>query len=274
MQGFTNMLFNLVLVTIPEQFFLVVMTLIFLKKFGILDVLMWKQNIKWILIPVIPISIIEDINTFIITNELFSSILTVLNLIFFYILIVYVIKNNSDDFQMKDHRKIFLSLATSFLILGVLESVTVPLMLLLLNKSLIFINSNATWNFIASIPSRIFESLILSFLIIKNNNVVKIRMFDVISKNNLLLVSTTTFVILSNIFAVYAIKLVGVNRILENKVSMFGQIVISMGILVVPALILFWVLLLINYILVKEKQIQQTYENLIRKDDVMLDVED
>jgi len=274
MQGFTNMLFNLVLVTIPEQFFLVVMTLIFLKKFGILDVLMWKQNIKWILIPVIPISIIEDINTFIITNELFSSILTVLNLIFFYILIVYVIKNNSNEFQMKDHRKIFLSLATSFLILGVLESVTVPLMLLLLNKSLIFINSNATWNFIASIPSRIFESLILSFLIIKNNNVVKIRMFDVISKNNLLLVSTTTFVILSNIFAVYAIKLVGVNRILENKVSMFGQIVISMGILVVPALILFWVLLLINYILVKEKQIQQTYENLIRKDDVMLDVED
>ena len=274
MQGFTNILFDLVLVTIPEQFFLVVMTLIFLKKFGILDVLMWKQNIKWIFIPVIPISIIEDINTFIITNELFSSILTVLNLIFFYILIVYVIKNNSDDFQMKDHRKIFLSLATSFLILGVLESVTVPLMILLLNKSLIFINSNATWNFIASIPSRIFESLILSFLIIKNNNVVKIRMFDVISKNNLLLVSTTTFVILSNIFAVYAIKLVGVNRILENKVSMFGQIVISMGILVVPALILFWVLLLINYILVKEKQIQQTYENLIRKDDVMLDVED
>ena len=274
MQGFTNILFDLVLVTIPEQFFLVVMTLIFLKKFGILDVLMWKQNIKWILIPVIPISIIEDINTFIITNELFSSILTVLNLIFFYILIVYVIKNNSDEFQMKDHRKIFLSLATSFLILGVLESVTVPLMILLLNKSLIFINSNATWNFIASIPSRIFESLILSFLIIKNNNVVKIRMFDVISKNNLLLVSTTTFVILSNIFAVYAIKLVGVNRILENKVSMFGQIVISMGILVVPALILFWVLLLINYILVKEKQIQQTYENLIRKDDVMLDVED
>jgi len=268
MQGITNMFFNLILVTIPEQFFLVVMTLIFLKKFGILDVLMWKQNIKWILIPVIPISIIEDINTFIITNNLFSQILTILNLVFFYILMVYVAKKNSDNFNMRDYKKIFAGLAISLLILGVLESVTAPIMLLLLNKPLTYINDNAIWNFVGSFPSRTFEFLILTFFIIKNNNAVKIQMFDSISRHNSLLVPITTFVVLSNIFAVYLIKLVGGDKILD-KVSTLGQVIISMSILVVPALVLYLILMIINFFLVREKQAHKVYENLATQDKVV-----
>lgn len=270
MQEIINSLFNLILVTIPEQLFLVVMTLILLKKFGILDILMWKQNIKWILIPAIPISIIEDINAFFLS----SPIITFINLIFFYILMVYILRNNNDgNFTKNDHKRLFLNFGLSFLILGVLESITVPLMLILLDKSLTFINDNVLWNFIASIPSRVFELLIVSFLIIKNNNVVKIKLLDFITKSNFHLISIVTFIIMSNIFAVYAIRWVGEYKILENKVSILGQIITSMSILIVPAIMLFWVLVIIHIGLTREERIQQVYENLATQDDIDLDVE-
>jgi TM2 domain-containing membrane protein YozV len=41
-----------------------------------------------------------------------------------------------------------------------------------------------------------------------------------------------------------------------------------------PIILITWFLIFVNYLLTKEKQIQQTYENLIIQDDVTFDVED
>ena len=261
-----NFLINFILTGIPEALFLVVMTLILLNKFGMLDIHMWKESLKWIMIPTTQTAIMTSIKQKIIPE----SAMTIICIIFLYILMIYIIKRNNNEFKNRDYIKILICLSGSFFILGVIESITAPLILYLLNEPLTFINNNIVWNFIASIPSRIIEYLIIAFVIIKNNNVVKIRIFEMIFKNNFLLVSVASFTILSNVFAGYAIKLVGADDILEGKVSMLGQIFISMGILVIPAIILFWILLLINYILVKQEQLQQAYENLAERDDIML----
>ena len=103
MHNLANITLNFFLVTIPEQLFLILMTLILTKKFGLLDVRMWRENLKWIMVPLIPISILISINEEIVNN----SIMTIANLIIFYIIITFIIKQNSDNFQFKDYKKIF-----------------------------------------------------------------------------------------------------------------------------------------------------------------------
>ena len=129
-----NIALNFFLVTIPEQLFLILMTPILVKKFGLLDVRMWRENIKWIMVPLIPISILISINETIVN----SSIMTIINLIIFYIIITFTIKQNSDNFQPKDYKKIFFKFIISLFILGTLECITAPVMLFLLHKPLIF----------------------------------------------------------------------------------------------------------------------------------------
>jgi hypothetical protein len=265
-------LLNMILVSIPEEMFLVAMTLIFLKRFDLLDIRMWKQNLVGIMIPVLPVAIL--INVFRYIWIIPKPVATILNLIVFYILMVYFLKKSSFEFTKRDYRKLLIGFSLSFMILGLLEGLTVPVLLFLLNKSLYFLQENVLWNIILSIPSRVIELLIVIFLAIKNNNVVKVKIFETISKNNFLLTSIIFFAISSNIFAVYILKLIAINRILEDKISLLGQMFIIICVLLFPVIIIFWILLLINYLLVKEKQKLQTYKNLYAEDDFTPDAED
>lgn len=266
-----NALLNMILVSMPEELFLTVMTLIFLKRFDLLDIRMWRLNLKWIMIPVLCMSLNFNITKYII--QLPKVYCSLSSLIIFIVSFIYIIKINSYKISKKEYRKIFLGISLSFIIWGLLESITYPIFLYLINKPLEFVNNNILLNFTISIPSRVFAFSLIVFLIIKYNNTMKIRIFDVISKNKFLLRSIVSFAILSNILSVYIIKLIGSDRILENKVTPFEQIFISMCTLIIPTIILFWMLLLVNYLLVKEREIQQTYENLIIEDDVMADVD-
>jgi len=271
MQELANAILHLILVSIPEELFLTIMTLIFMKRFDMLDIQMWKLNFKSIMIPVLPVAIMINISRYVVVT--YQPVMMIATIALFYIILVYILKQNSHAFSFRDYKKILMSLSFSFFILGLMESVTIPLILFLLNKSLTVINDSTMWNFIATVPSRVLEFLFVGFSIVKHNNVAKIKMFDEICKNNFLLFSVTFFVIIFNIIAIYSIKLIGIDRILQDKVSEFAQILISMSVLVIPAVLLFYVLLLINFFLVKQKEIEQTYKNLVEQDDIMLDIE-
>jgi len=272
MQGVINALLSTILVSIPEELFLTGMTLILLKRFDMLDIRMWKQNLKWIIIPVLSMSV--NINTTKYILQLPKVTCSLSSLIIFIITFTYIIRKNSFEFKKRDYCKLFVCIIFSLIMFGFLEGCTYPIMLYLMNQPLDFLNTNILWNFILSIPSRILGFSIVIYLIIQHNNIVEIKIFETISKNRFLLYSFISFTIMSNVIAIYVLKLIGSDRILENKVSMIEQSFIVMGALVIPAIILFWMLLLINYLLVKERQIQQTYKNLVMQDDVMLDVED
>jgi len=272
MQGVTNALLNMILVSIPEELFLTVMTLIFLKRFDMLDIRMWRYNLKWIMIPIVLMGLNINIMRYILHYP--KVIVSLSSLIIFSISITYVIRKNSFDFNKRTYGKIFIAIFLSFSVFSLLEGVTCPIILYLMNKSIEFFNNNILWNFVLSLPSRIFGFILIGLLVVRHNNVINIKIFETISKNKFMLYSIVLFAVISNIITVYILKLIGIDRVLEGRVSLIEQACIIMGSLIIPAIILSWMLLLINYLLVKERQIQQTYENLVMQDDVMLDVED
>jgi hypothetical protein len=224
------------------------------------------------MLPSIPMAL--DIN---ITKYIFNLakvISSSSSLVLFIIIFIYVIKKNSFEFGKRNLSKTVLSISLSFIVFGVLESITVPVILYLTNKPLEFFNNNILMNFVLSLPSRILCFSIIIYIVIKRNNQINVKLFETISKNKFLLRSIISFAIISNLISVYILKLIGTNRILENKVSLIEQMIITMSVIIVPALILIWLLLLINYLLVVQKRIQQTYETLLSEDNVMADVED
>lgn len=272
MSNVINALLNMILVSIPEELFLTMMTLIFLKRFDLLDVRMWKHNIKWIMIPALPIALMINLFRYIVIIP--KPLMTIINLIIFYLLLIYIIKKTSFNFIIKDYTKILVSFSLSFIIWGILESITCPLILYLMNKPIEFFNNNFLWNLMFSIPSRIFGYILIIYLVIRHNNIIKIKLFEVIFKNNFMSISIISFAILSNVFAVYILKLIGINKILEDKISLIEQMLITMSVLILPAIILFYILIQINFLLIKERQIHETYKNLVIQDDITFNVDE
>lgn len=270
-QSVVNALLNFIFVSIPEEIFLVAMTLIFIKRFDLLDIRMWKQNLKWLIIPILPVSLMITIFKYIFVIP--RPFMTIINLIIFYILMTFILRKNSFEFNKKDYWNLLLGFSLSFVVLGVLEGLTAPVLLYLFNQPLDILNKSFFWNFTLSIPSRTTEYLIVIFIIIKHNSTIKIRLFDMISKNNFLLISIILFSLASNIFGVFILKLIGIDKILD-KINLIEQMIVIMSVFLIPTIILFWILFIINSSLTREKRIQQTYESLIEKDDLMSDVED
>ena len=99
MQNVINALLNTILVSIPENIFLVTMTLIFLRRFDMLDVRMWKHSLKWIMMPVIPVAIMINLFRYIIIIP--KPINSLLSLGIMIGLIVYIVIKNSYDFKGK-----------------------------------------------------------------------------------------------------------------------------------------------------------------------------
>ena len=265
MQSIASALLNTILVSIPEEMFLAVMTLIFLKRFDMLDLKMWKYNLRLILIPVIPTALVINILRYLIFVP--KPIIMLISILSLYILITYITKSNN-------YLKTMIYLTLSIVIWGTLENITCPVLLFLIEKPLDLFLSNVLWNFVLSIPSRVIGYVIIIYIIIKNNNPINVRLFDIIVKQKLysriLLFLTISF----NVVSVYIIKLITCNKILEGKITLIGKIIISELILVFPVIIIFLMVLLINDLICKERSIRQTYENLVIQDDIMFDVDD
>jgi len=272
MQGVTNALLNFILVSVPEELFLTVMTLIFLKRFDMLDIRMWRHNLKWIMIPVIPVAVLINLFRYIVTIP--KPTATIIDGIIFYILILLIIKKNSYNFNSKDFLRILLCIALSLIILGILENSTYPVIMFLIDKPFEYFKNNILWNFLLVFPSRIFEYIILFYLIVKQNSVIKTKLFESIICNRLYFKVVIFLAISFDILSVYLVKLIVYNKILDDKVSLLEKVLISEVTLIFPVVIIFVFVLLINDLILKQRQIQQTYENLVDQDDVMLDVED
>ena len=271
MQNVTNALLNLILVSIPEEIFLVIMTLIFLKRFDMLDIRMWRINLKWIAIPVIPVAIMINLFRYIIIIP--KPITSLIVLVLMNILMIYIILKNSNEKQKSLVLKTILFTFMSFIVLSIAEGIYVPITLFLLNKSILYFNNNIMYNFLLALPSRIFEYSLCAYILIKKNNSVNINLINIIIKNKFLKSSFLSLIIFVNMFLLYFTKLIGFDNILSN-LSFIEQLLIVIGSISFPIVTIVWFLLIVNYISVKEKQIQQTYENLIMQDDFTADVED
>lgn len=93
MQNIINLILNTLFVSIPEETIWVILTLIFLKRFDLLDKYRLKENIKWILLPVIPTAIITNIFRHIVHAP--QIVMFIVAQVVFYSLVIYIIKETT-----------------------------------------------------------------------------------------------------------------------------------------------------------------------------------
>ena len=271
MQGVTNALLNTILVSIPEEAFIVIMTLVFLKRFDMLDIRMWKHSLKWVMVPTIPVAMVINVFRYIIIIP--KPTMSLIAFILMNVLILYVVIKNSYSIDKKLIFKTIIFTVLSFIIVGLIELLYYPLSLSLLHKEMSFFDNKIIYNIIISLPARIIEICILTFVVIKKNNTVQVNLFNTIVKNRFFTNSFLTIIISIVSLIIYIAKLIIVDNIIIH-ISIVDQLILTSIVISAPIILITWFLMFINYLLTKEKQIQQTYESLVMQDDIMLDVED
>lgn len=80
MENVVNGLMNLILVSLPEEFIWCITVLIFLRRFDLLDKYRWKENIKWLAIPVLFSSISINLLRFFNAPRPFISLTAILTI--------------------------------------------------------------------------------------------------------------------------------------------------------------------------------------------------
>ena len=271
MENVSNAILNLFLVSIPEQTFQVIMILLFLKRFDLLDLRMWRQNLKVIMIPVLPTVLLINILKYILMTPI--QVVTTLSFLTMTIFMIYFVFKNSYDINFKLFIKIVVFTFLTFAMVGLLESLYVPLILYLLDKPISFFNNNIFYNFLLALPGRIFEYCLITYILIKQNNSIKTELFNTIFKNRFLLSSFIMLIICCNIFVVFFMKLIVFDNILVN-IAFSEQLAMILVSVSFPIISITWFLLIVNYILTQQKHIQQAYKNLLAEDDFLPDVEE
>jgi len=272
MQGVTNALLNMILVSIPEETVITIITLIFLKRFDLLDIRMWRQNLKYFAIPILPVVIIINLFRYIIIIPrpfMSLSALVLMNILFIYM----TTKSSYIKTNKKIIFRIIIFTILSFVIVGLVETFYYPITMMMLHKNMDFFDNNIIYNFFISLPGRIIEICLISFILMKRNSQIQISLFNTIIKNRFFTISFIFIMSFSLLIIVYMAKVIIVDDILAH-LHLIDQLFINILVMTTPIILITWFLIFINYLLTKEKQIQQNYENLVMQDDVIPDVED
>ena len=268
MQSFINALLNMFFVSLPEELFVVSIVLIGIGRDDLLDLRMWKDNIRWVSMPAIGMSFIIS---FARLTNIPKSFIQITGILVLYLLTLVVIKNNNLLQEKIKYFKTLFYIILGIAIISILECYY-PLILSLTKTNILYINSHFILNFLCAMPARVIEYSILVYLLVKKSDDVKIKLFDIILKNSFLKRSMFSLLIGIMITMIYLIKLIGIDLILIN-LSFFEQLIIVVMMFIIPTITITFILLIVNYILKVEKRIQQTYENLAMQDIVMDDVE-
>jgi len=261
MQNIIHTLLSTIFISLPEEIFATCMTLILFKRFDLLDIRMWRYNIKWIIIPSLSMSICINVFKYIIVLPKLS--ITIISLILFWSIIYYVIKKTSITVEKKIIVKTVIYSIIVFIIIISIELLYIPLTFSLLKISYNFFNNDIFYMFLLSIPSRILEFSLITFFIVKVNEQVNVKLYDIIFKNKTFTNLIIFIVIFLIIFLIYIVKLIGYNNILiVGNLSILEQVLIIGWCLSLPTVFLMILWYMINYMVGIEKRVHQMYDNL------------
>jgi hypothetical protein len=223
---------NTLLVSIPEETFLVMFILILLGKLNFLgnDILEKRINRTEII----------KISTPIILTAIMSNVLRYLgidfNIVFLSFLIALFILLTIIFELWKDGKEIgkaLLFLMFGVLIMLVLEFSYIPFILYATEKTVEELNSNLLWNFLISLPERTIEGLLIAFLLSKKFTFLKASIIKPITQSRFLVSITITTLIFDIALMAIMIKSICYDKILIN-LSLSTQIVIIVGNILFP----------------------------------------
>lgn len=258
MQNVINALLNFLAVSVPEECVWCILTLIFLKRFDLLDRFRWRENIKWLLIPIIPTAISINIFRYILHTP--KIIMFLVSGAIFYGLIIYIVKKTSFASQEVSYLKVLFYAFLSNLILVITEFIYLPIILNIIAEPIIFVNENIGLNFLLSIPSRVFQILTIIFILNRYANQ-DIQIFKNIINSKLLLSITVTFISII-LFIMFGITTILYDSGIIYNMSLISQILIGILIVTIPTLIIFFYLVPINHLMNKLVLARKSHQNM------------
>lgn len=240
---------NALIVSMPEEFFITIITLILLGRYDYISKENWKRNFfKVMTMSVIPLSLTFNILKYYLSND---NVLVIINILLLSISIsiLYNIKNR------KEYFKILMFSSLGFLIFMITQLITVFMVMYILKISSNSFNQSAIINFIIVLPERVLQYLMLSLIFLKQNGLTKVNLSKIILENSVLRFFTILFTVGDIVILMWMAKYIVYDKILD-KIPLDGQIAISVGImiLVIISLLSIWVIPMCIYPVEKYKQ--------------------
>jgi len=261
MQNVIHALLSTIFISLPEEIFATCIILILFKRFDLLDIRMWRYNIKWILIPSLSMSICINFFKYIIIIP--KLLTTIISLIVFCVAIYFIIKNLSIAPEKKLIVKTIIYSIIVFIIIILIELLYIPLTFSLLKITYNFFNEDILYMFLLAVPSRILEFSLVTFFIVKVNEQVNVKLYEIVFKNKTLTNLIIFVIIFLIFFLIYIVKLISYNNILvTSNLSILEQVSIIGWCLSLPTVFLMILWYMINYIVGIEKRVHQMYDNL------------
>jgi len=251
-----NALLNFLSISLFEEFIWVLLILIFLKRFDLLDRYMWKENIKWIFLPVFVTSISINIFLYIIPNFLLKFFISIIVL---YASINYILKKTGYAQKETKWYEIIISIIISMIIISISEMIYLPTMLHFSNQSMDLLNTKFILKFIMCLPAKTFQIIIIYFVYKKYNN--KEKYISNILKDKLLTLTTIIFSGLILLVLAYVIKIIESLEII-SQYTLQTQIIISVLLTIIPTILVFLYIIPMNHLLAKMFRLQQSYQRL------------
>ena len=271
-----KIILNTLLVSIPEEFFLVMFTLILVGEFEIwkepeCKKLIHKYDYERILIPTIVSALLSNVLRYSGLNYDATSVITILA-----VFILMIITNDifGDASALKWIGKCFVFLILACIIVGISEFLYVPLVVYGTGKPIQEINQNIIVNFLVSLPSRMLQYIILIYLVYHKRTLLKGSILKHILLFPVPLLITSLIVFFDLVFYIIACNLIIYKRILVN-LTIISQVTIIVGIILFPMLNIFCMTWLVWYIKNKEENnkriASEKLSNLLKEMEIYTD---
>jgi len=232
---FLKVLGDIVLVSIPEEFFIVMLALLLLGKFDFLqsddkeERKIKKYDVTRVAFLVISTAVISNILRCLNADPNLLLLICVLY-IFIFILVIYKMY-----WDWGEILKTFLFTLLSVIVFALIEFSYAPLFFYIFNMTVDDLNNSVLIKFVWAIPERLVEYLLLGFLIARKATFLKARIVKVILRDRLLTVITLLALFFNLAFLSVIEKLIWFDKILDGF-SLAVQLGISVAVLVFPIL--------------------------------------
>lgn len=244
-----DFIINTIIISIPEESFIVAFTLIFT---GMVDRLkLKKENIISFLIPVL----LSACTTGFLRKVLGigSSLIPFLGIVLIFVSVIII-------YKIRNVKKIIQCIAASIIgmiIPGLIQLSYVPVTMSILNMTAADIKKVNLGLFFFSLPERVIEILIILALVFMKNNFIRINPLRIIVRNKQILAIFFSCLVLNLVFVCFFTQVVYVEQILKN-LSIIKQI-LAVGIIIIIPIVNIASVIGIIYLLAYREKSKRMY---------------
>jgi len=241
--GFLWAVFNIVTLSIPEEAFFVVFSLILLRRFDLLE--LKSKNIVKISAPIIfPACLTTILRMYAGFDMTFMPFVGIFS-VFFLMIIMYKISG------FKEILKVFICVTVSSLSIGMIQLSYIPLFMSGTSLTADSLNIPGFVTFIYALPERAIEFLLVAYILLRKKRFLRTNFIKIVTQTKALSLLTVGITV-SNLAFVYIMsKAIFFDKLLFN-ISLIMQALIVVAVLITPLINTFLLLWAVNYITDKE----------------------